>query len=166
MNSYYELPLNIREEIKELLATFDISNLYLKAAYNGDYQLINLIGENVSLIIKQERLYKDRLSYKTNCVGDITLVINYLDSEIKYKLDELLYILSWIFDDYIFRMIVPSSLLSNEIIKQFTVKIIESNLPTISNDTEQFIYYNDLDGGEILLTMFPQIIIENKGGIE
>jgi hypothetical protein len=53
-------------------------------------------------------------------------------------------------------------LLSNEIIKGFTVKIIMGNLPTISIGTLQYIYYTDLDGGEILLQNFPEIINEIK----
>jgi len=167
MNSYYDLPENIRIEIIELLSDFNISDLYKKAAYDKNIQKIILTGENVNLTIYQDRLYQNRLSYKTNCTGDISLVINYDNQEINYKYDDLLYIISWVDTNYNYRLIVPSEIISNSDVIPFISAVISHKNTIISTDFEQIIYFNSLDGAESLVSKY-NLIIENKpeGGQE
>jgi len=163
MNSFWQQTEAFRNEVKQLLADFNIGQLYSKDAYNEDKQLITLSGEIVTITIFQKRLYENRMPHKTNCVGDVTIIMSdEIENECIYEYNYFLKLLSWTQPDYSFRMIVPSSLLSDEIMKQFTVKIITNKLPTDSPETEQIVYFNNIDGGEILLQLYPQIILEQK----
>lgn len=160
--SFYAQSTVFKTVVLELLANFNLSSLYSKNAYVGDYQKVVLQGQNITLEIFQERLYKKTKSYKTNTVGEVYIkMYDKFENESNYTYNEFLKIVNWDFDDKGFRLIIPSILLPQ--IKQFVKIAIENNLSTSSTETEQIIYYVE-DKGEIsyLCNAYPQIINETK----
>jgi len=158
--SYYQLNIQQRNEIKEYIDNFNMSSLLNKSAYKGDKQEFDYIGTYVTIKIVATRLYPFMNIHRTNIVGDIIIIIN---DELQYTLTNLKYLISWKSDICSLRMVVPSNLLSEDLLKFFTKKIIEQGNITESTETEQIVYFNEMDGGEVLLTTYPQIIIEQKG---
>lgn len=61
-----------KDEFLILYQNADISKLYEKECYAGDFQILEL-SENITL--KYERLYKNVMPHKTNSNGDIIAVI-------------------------------------------------------------------------------------------
>jgi len=157
--SYYNLTEAQRQIVIEILNKFSMNDLLTKSAYKGDRQEVIVEQDGVNIRFYAERFYKDMLSYKTNLNGDIYCEIN---NDIVYKVEDLKYIISWKDDNCIMRMVVPSNLLSTDLLKYFTAKVLEQGNFTESTDTEQIVYFNEMDGGDVLLTTYPQIIIEDK----
>jgi hypothetical protein len=162
IKSFWQQTQQFRDEVKELIFDFNISSLYKKDAYNGDFQQITINGEFVTITIKQQRLYENRLSYKTNVIGDI--IVNMSDNDgnkSEYEYNCFLSLLSWRFEDYSFRLFVPSTVISNTDILYFVSILQDHQNPIISTVFEQVVYYNSLDGAEPIVEKY-KFVIENK----
>jgi len=57
-----------KNDFLKLYESTDVSQLYLKENCKGDFQVLQL-SDDIS--IKQERLYKQIIDYKTNTIGEI-----------------------------------------------------------------------------------------------
>jgi hypothetical protein len=162
MITFYNYSKEIRDRVIFLYNSFPIGNLYTKDKCIDDKQQVTLVDNEIKITIWQKRIYDNIKPYRTQCEGDVYVILTINGEQMEYEKRIFDDIISWHFPERPYRLIVPSNLLSNEIIKGFTVKIIMGNLPTVSIGTLQYIYYTDLDGGEILLQNFPEIINEIK----
>jgi len=145
--SFYTQTLDFRTEAIRMLKDFEISKLYTKDCCVGYFQKYTIWGENITIEFRQKRLYSPERSYRTNCDGEIIVKIyDEFENESEYNYQKFQQILELDFSERPYRLIVPSDLLSEEIIKGFTMKIIMGELPTVSKDAMQFVYYTDLDG--------------------
>jgi hypothetical protein len=164
MKSFFEQSEEFKNDVKSLLSNFNISLLYTKDAYDNDYQKIILNGNIVEITIKQERLYKSTLSYKTNTIGEITIYMKDAnDNESRYEYNYFLNnILNWEYETYTYRLIVPNEIISKDDVKPFISLLIAHENPIASTTFEQIVYFNRLDGAESLVSKY-NLKIENKG---
>ena len=165
--SFFDFPEEFRTEALSLLGSVDISKLYLKENGNGEFQQLTFDSENVHVIIKQERMYINYMPHRTNCLGEIAVILeekqgNYCE----YIWSEFQKIINWTFPDRPFRIIVPNIILSEPLVKDFIRVALDFNLPVVSTNDEQITYYTELvDGsidGALLLSTYPQIINESR----
>jgi len=163
---FFELTDNLRTELTELVQTIHYSSLLSKEAYRGEFQAVEVSSANFQIVAKMMRQYPNEQPHRTNTKGELILEISssYYNGNIEFS--KMMDLINWHYPLRPFRLIIPSNLLSDDLMKQFIAVALYWELPTFSTETEQIIYFteivDDTADGFVLLNAFPQIIKQSK----